>query len=197
MTISKRILGSPSSVPLITQELVIALSQAGPIQFDELFTIVFKALKRKTGGWASAEVLKALSHNRLLELVMNGKVEKCGEIFTLLSGSGETALRVGAKPGRQAIMSWQTRMRPLLNLWEDARILRTMIISFIHAVVHRRGPVFLRGFKNIAVQGRFEPSITIFDDHGVMGPSHCVALQKSQNRKLLKLHGDMPLMLHP
>jgi hypothetical protein len=82
----QRLVFNRTSIDHITEELVIALSDGESIEFKDLFTKVYRELKRKKAASGSEEVLRLRCYDRLLKLAGSGLVEKKGKTFRALPG---------------------------------------------------------------------------------------------------------------
>jgi hypothetical protein len=67
---------------LVTQELVLALSQKRSYEFKQLFDVVYDSLRRRKAANGGQEILRLRAYEKLQYLVFNGAVKKNGKIYT-------------------------------------------------------------------------------------------------------------------
>ena len=67
---------------LVTEELVIALSQKRSYEFKQLFDIVHGSLRRRKAANGGEEMLRLRAYEKLQYLVLSGAVKKNGKIYT-------------------------------------------------------------------------------------------------------------------
>ena len=84
---------------LVTEELVLVLSQKRSYQFKQLFEVVHENLRRRNAANGGEEMLRLRAYEKLQYLVFSGAVKKNGKIYT-----GTSALAAKA-PHAAAITS--------------------------------------------------------------------------------------------
>ena len=84
---------------LVTEELVLVLSQKRSYQFKQLFEVVHENLRRRNAANGGEEMLRLRAYEKLQNLVSRGAVKKNGKIYT-----GTSALAAKA-PHAAAITS--------------------------------------------------------------------------------------------
>ena len=67
---------------IITEELVLVLSQKTPYEFKQLFTVLHENLRRRNAANGGAEMLRLRAYEKLQNLVSRGAVKKNGKIYT-------------------------------------------------------------------------------------------------------------------
>jgi hypothetical protein len=67
---------------LVTQELVLALSQKRSYEFKQLFDVVYDSLRRRKAANGGQEILRLRAYEKLQYLVFNGAAKKNGKIYT-------------------------------------------------------------------------------------------------------------------
>jgi hypothetical protein len=67
---------------LVTEELVLALSQKRSYEFKQLFDVVHDGLRRRKAANGGEEMLRLRAYEKLQYLVFNGAVKKNGKIYT-------------------------------------------------------------------------------------------------------------------
>ena len=84
---------------LVTEELLLVLSQKRSYQFKQLFEVVHENLRRRNAANGGEEMLRLRAYEKLQYLVFSGAVKKNGKIYT-----GTSALAAKA-PHAAAITS--------------------------------------------------------------------------------------------
>ena len=67
---------------IITEELVLVLSQKIPYEFKQLFVVLHDNLRRRNAANGGAEMLRLRAYEKLQNLVSRGAVKKNGKIYT-------------------------------------------------------------------------------------------------------------------
>jgi hypothetical protein len=67
---------------IITEELVLVLSQKTPYEFKQLFVVLHDNLRRRNAANGGAEMLRLRAYEKLQNLVSRGAVKKNGKIYT-------------------------------------------------------------------------------------------------------------------
>ena len=67
---------------LVTEELVLVLSQKRSYQFKQLFEVVHDNLRRRKAANGGEEMLRLRAYEKLQYLVFRGAVKKNGKIYT-------------------------------------------------------------------------------------------------------------------
>jgi hypothetical protein len=67
---------------IITEELVLVLSQKTPYEFKQLFDVLHEKLRRRNAANGGAEMLRLRAYEKLQNLVSRGAVKKTGKIYT-------------------------------------------------------------------------------------------------------------------
>jgi len=67
---------------LVTEELVLALSQRRSYEFKQLFDVVHDSLRRRKAANGGKEMLRLRAYEKLQYLVLSGAVKKNGKIYT-------------------------------------------------------------------------------------------------------------------
>jgi hypothetical protein len=67
---------------LVTEELVLVLSQNRSYQFKQLFEVVHDNLRRRKAANGGEEMLRLRAYEKLQYLVFSGAVKKDGKIYT-------------------------------------------------------------------------------------------------------------------
>jgi len=67
---------------LVTEELVLVLSQKRSYQFKQLFEVVHDNLRRRKAANGGEEMLRLRAYEKLQYLVFSGAVKKNGKIYT-------------------------------------------------------------------------------------------------------------------
>jgi hypothetical protein len=67
---------------IITEELVLVLSQKTPYEFKALFEVLHDNLRRRNAANGGAEMLRLRAYEKLQNLVSRGAVKKTGKIYT-------------------------------------------------------------------------------------------------------------------
>src|SRR5215472_12196139 len=67
---------------LVTEELVLALSQRRSYEFKQLFDVVHDSLRRRKAANGGEEMLRLRAYEKLQYLVLSGAVKKNGKTYT-------------------------------------------------------------------------------------------------------------------
>ena len=67
---------------LVTEELVLVLSQNRSYQFKQLFEVVHDNLRRRKAANGGEEMLRLRAYDKLQKLVFSGAVKKNGKVYT-------------------------------------------------------------------------------------------------------------------
>jgi hypothetical protein len=67
---------------LVTEELVLVLSQKRSYEFKQLFEVVHDNLRRRNAAHGGEEMLRLRAYEKLHNLVSRGAVKKNGKIYT-------------------------------------------------------------------------------------------------------------------
>jgi len=67
---------------VVTEELVLALSQKRSYEFKQLFDVVHDSLRRRKAANGGEEILRLRAYEKLQYLVFSGAVKKNGKIYT-------------------------------------------------------------------------------------------------------------------
>ena len=67
---------------LLTEELVLVLSQKRSFEFKQLFEVVYENLRRRNVACAGEEILRLRAYDKLQKMVFGGAVKKSGKIYT-------------------------------------------------------------------------------------------------------------------
>ena len=67
---------------LVTEELVLVLSQKRSFEFKQLFEVVDDNLRRRNVAYAGEEILRLRAYDKLQKMVFGGAVKKSGKIYT-------------------------------------------------------------------------------------------------------------------
>jgi len=89
---------------IITEELVLVLSQKIPYEFKQLFVVLHDNLRRRNAANGGAEMLRLRAYEKLQNLVSRGAVKKNGKIYTGNSAA-LAAMAVTAVPAAPAVTS--------------------------------------------------------------------------------------------
>jgi hypothetical protein len=73
---------SRRSPDLVTEELVVVLSQKKPYEFKQLFEVVHANLRRRNAANGGQEMMRLRAYEKLQNLVVSGAVKKDGKIYT-------------------------------------------------------------------------------------------------------------------
>jgi len=73
---------SRRSPDLVTEELVVVLSQKRPYEFKQLFEVVHANLRRRNAANGGQEMMRLRAYEKLQNLVVSGAVKKDGKIYT-------------------------------------------------------------------------------------------------------------------
>jgi len=80
---------------LVTEELVLVLSQKRSYQFKQLFEVVHDNLRRRKAANGGEEMLRLRAYEKLQYLVFSGAVKKNGKIYTGTSALAAKAPHAG------------------------------------------------------------------------------------------------------
>src|SRR5690349_21340250 len=72
---------------LVTEELVLVLSQERSYEFKQLFEVVHDNLRRRNAANGGEEMLRLRAYEKLQYLVFRGAVTKTGKIYTGISAA--------------------------------------------------------------------------------------------------------------
>jgi hypothetical protein len=73
----------PRSLPdLVTEELVLVLSQKRSYEFKQLFEVVHVNLRRRDAAHGGEKMLRLRAYEKLHNLASRGSVKKSGKIYT-------------------------------------------------------------------------------------------------------------------
>ena len=67
---------------LLTEELVVVLSQKRSYEFKQLFNVLHDNLRRRNAAYGGEEILRLRAYDKLQKLVFSGAVKKSGKIYT-------------------------------------------------------------------------------------------------------------------
>ena len=67
---------------IITEELLLVLSQKTPYEFKQLFEVLHENLRRRNAANGGAEMLRLRAYEKLQNLVSRGAVKKNGKVYT-------------------------------------------------------------------------------------------------------------------
>ena len=67
---------------LLTEELVLALSQKRSYEFKQLFEVVHDNLRQRNAANGGQEILRLRAYDKLQKLVFSGAVKKNGKVYT-------------------------------------------------------------------------------------------------------------------
>ena len=82
MAVYKKRVFSRRLPDLVTEELVLALSQRRSYEFKQLFDVVHDSLRRRKAANGGEEMLRLRAYEKLQYLVFSGAVKKNGKLYT-------------------------------------------------------------------------------------------------------------------